>query len=118
VPKDTKGGDYRVPADFDLEAWRLQEPWDYRAHPPLTAVVRFTGPLARGARGLLPGARISPQPDGARLAELQVRNLPGLVRQVLAWGEGAELVAPPEGRAQARAMLERLAGALAREVAP
>lgn len=118
VPKDTKGGDYRVPADFDLEAWRLQEPWDYRAHPPLTAVVRLTGPLARGARGLLPGARIVPQPDGARLAELQVRNLEGLVRQVLAWGDGAELVAPAEGRAQARAMLERLAGALAREVAP
>ena len=47
-----------------------------------------------------------------------MRNLDGLVRQVLAWGEGAELVSPPEARARARAMLDRLGAALAREVAP
>lgn len=118
VPKDTKGGDYRVPAGFELDQWRLQQPWDYRAHPPLEAAVRLTGPLARAARGLLPGARLTLEEGGARLATLQVRNLDGLVRQVLAWGEGAELVAPPEGRARAREALDRLSAALSREVAP
>jgi len=118
VPKDTKGGDYQVPPDFELDQWRLQEPWDYRAHPPLEAVVRFTGALARSAIRLLPGARVALGDDGARLATLSVRNLDGLVRQVLAWGEGAELVAPPEGRERARAMLGQLSAALLKEVAP
>jgi proteasome accessory factor B len=118
VPKDHKGGDYRVPADFELDQWRLQQPWDYRAHEPREAAVRLSGALARMARDLLPGCRVALQDDGSRLATLTVRNLDGLVRQVLAWGEGAELVAPPEGRARARAVLDRLSAALAREVAP
>ncbi len=118
VPKDAKGGDYRVPADFELDQWRLQQPWDYRAHAPLEARVRLTGSLARGARGLLPGAALAQEDGGARLATLSVRNLDGLVRQVLAWGEGAELLSPPEGRAQARAILAALAAAHARPVAP
>lgn len=118
VPKDAKGGDFEVPPGFDLDQWRLQQPWDYRAHEPREAVVRLTGALAKGARGLLPGARLEAAADGARLATLTVRNLDGLVRQVLAWGADAELVAPPEGRALAAAMLGRLSAALAREVAP
>lgn len=118
VPKDTKGGDYLVPPDFELDQWRLQRPWDYRAHPPLDATVRLTGAMARGARGLLPGARVTLQDDGSRLAALPVRNLDGLVRQVLAWGEGVELVSPPEGRERARAILAKLSLALSREVTP
>jgi proteasome accessory factor B len=118
VPKDTKGGDYQVPADFELDQWRLQQPWDYRAHPPLEARLRLTGPLARGARGLLPGASLALQEGGARVATLQVRNLDGLVRQVLAWGDGAELLSPPEGRRRARLILDGLAAAHARAVTP
>jgi hypothetical protein len=37
---------------------------------------------------------------------------------VLAWGEGAELVAPPEGRARAREVLGRVSAALAKGVTP
>jgi proteasome accessory factor B len=44
-----------------------------------------------------------------------VRNLDGLVRQVLAWGEDAELLAPAEGRARAWAILGALAAGPARE---
>jgi proteasome accessory factor B len=117
VPRDTKGGDYRVPPDFDLDDWRLQQPWGYLAHPPLEATVRLRGALARSAARLLPGASLSTGPDGARQAVLQVRNLDGLVRQVLAWGDEAELLAPPEGRARARAILDGLAASLASEVA-
>jgi proteasome accessory factor B len=118
IPRGHKGGDYQVPADFDLERWRLQQPWDYLAHPPVEAVVRLRGGLARAARTLLPCATLSLAEDGSREARLLVRNLEGLVRQVLAWGEEAELVAPPEGRAQARAMLGALAATLEREVTP
>jgi predicted DNA-binding transcriptional regulator YafY len=119
VPKDTKGGDFKVPADFELDQWRLQQPWDYRAHPPVEATVRLTGALARGARGLLPAAvRLSLQDDGSRLALLRVRNLDGLVRQVLAWGDQAELLTPPEGRERALAALRKLSAWLSQEVAP
>jgi len=116
--KGNKGGDYQVPASFDLERWRLQEPWDYLAHPPVEAEVRLRGGLARAARSLLPNATFTLAEDGARVARLTVRNLEGLVRQVLAWGPEAELLSPPEGREQARAMLSTLAEALSREVLP
>jgi proteasome accessory factor B len=117
VPLDARGNDYRVPRDFDLDAWRLQEPWEYLAHPPLEARVRLRGALARSARALLPRATVTAGPDGARLATLTVRHLDGLVRQVLAWGPDAELVAPAEGRARLVAALDRLDAALAAEVA-
>ncbi|MGC4000479.1 MAG: WYL domain-containing protein [Anaeromyxobacter sp.] len=103
---------YRIPEDFDIRRWARQQAWDYQDHPPLEAQVRFRGALARIARTLLPGARLSAEPDGARLARLEVRNLRGLVRQALAWGPNAELVAPAEGRALAREILAGLAAAL------
>jgi predicted DNA-binding transcriptional regulator YafY len=118
VPKDAKGGDYLVPPDFDLDTWRLQQPWDYLAHDPLQAVVRLRGGLARSARGVLPEARWQREPGGEWLVTVTVHNLDGLVRQVLAWGQEAELVAPPEGRARARAILDGLAAGLAREARP
>jgi len=116
VPKDVKGHDFAVPRDFDFDQWKTQRPWDYLAHPPLEAVVRLGGDLAPMARRLLPRAVISVAKDGRREARLQVRNLDGLVRQVLAWGPDAELVAPPEGRQRAHAILDALAGAHASRV--
>jgi predicted DNA-binding transcriptional regulator YafY len=80
-------------------------------------VVRLAGPLAAAAKRLLPRAGVSALPDGRREARLPVRNLDGLVRQVLAWGPGAELVAPEEGRQRARAILEAAAAAHAPGVA-
>jgi proteasome accessory factor B len=108
APADPRRPDYQVPADFDLREWSRQETWDYRVHAPREAAVRFTGSLARIAGQLLPRARMSQAPDGARLARLAVRNLRGLVRQVLAWGPEAELLEPADGRALAREILDGL----------
>ena len=107
APARSKGPDFDVPADFDVRAWSRQEPWDWRFHAPKLAAVRFEGSLARLAPKLLRGARIEAQPDGSRRASLQVRNLEGLVRQVLAWGPEAEVVEPDEARVIAREMLRR-----------
>jgi proteasome accessory factor B len=109
--------DYAIPAGFDIRRWSRQQPWDYEVHPPCAATVRFRGSLARLARQLLPTAKVTTEPDGARLAALEVRNLRGLVRQALAWGLEAELVEPAEGRALARELLAPLAG-LPAEVTP
>jgi proteasome accessory factor B len=118
APVGVRGPDYRVPASFDVRQWSRQEPWDYLAHEPRPAAVRFRGTLAPVARRLLPGARWTAAPDGSLTGRLDVRNLPGLVRQALAWGPEAELLEPAEGRALARGMLEGLTASLAREVAP
>jgi predicted DNA-binding transcriptional regulator YafY len=103
--------DYQLPAGFDIRGWSRQEVWDYDVHPPRHATVRLRGSLARIARQLLPEARLSTEPSGARLARLEVRNLRGLVRQALAWGLEAELVEPAEGRAMAREILARVVAA-------
>lgn len=102
--------DYRVPADFDVRRWSRQQIWDYDVHPPRPAAVRFRGSLARIAKQLLPASRVQTDPEGARVARLEVRNLRGLVRQALAWGPEAEVVEPADGRALAREILAALAG--------
>jgi proteasome accessory factor B len=118
VPRDAKGGDFTVPRDFDFEAWKAQRPWDYLEHAPLEAVVRLGGALGPAARKLLPHARFTTLPDGRREARLQVRHLDGLVRQALAWGPDAELVAPEEGRARACAILDAVAAGLGADGRP
>ena len=109
VAPGARDGGYRVPDSFDIRRWSRQQVWDYEVGPPTPAVVRLQGALARIARQLLPGAAVSTDHAGARVARLEVRNLRGLVRQCLAWGPDAELVAPEEGRALAREILDRLA---------
>jgi proteasome accessory factor B len=104
-------GDYDIPATFDVRRWSRQQIWDYDVHPPTAAAVRFRGSLARIAKQLLPSARVTTDEAGARIARLEVRNLRGLVRQVLAWGPEAEVVEPAEGRAAAREILAAIAGA-------
>lgn len=104
-----KDGGYPIPADFDIRRWSRQQIWDYQVHPPRAAVVRLKGPLARIGKHLLPGAALTTDDAGARVARLEVRNLHGLVRQVLAWGPDAELVEPEDGRASARRILASLA---------
>ncbi|HTO76500.1 MAG TPA: WYL domain-containing protein, partial [Thermoanaerobaculia bacterium] len=64
--------------------------------------------LAPMAARLLRGAKVTAASGGARVAALSVRNLEGLVRQVLAWGPEAEIVEPDEGRVIAREMLRKL----------
>lgn len=102
-------GDYDVTDAFDVRAWSRQQIWDYAVHPPTPAAVRFRGSLARLAKQLLPAADVRTDEAGARVARLEVRNLRGLVRQALAWGPEAEVVAPREARAMALEILEAVA---------
>lgn len=118
APAAGKGPDYRVPPDFDVRAWSRQEPWEYLVHEPRQVAVRFRDSLARIASQLLPGARFSAGPGGSRVARLAVRNLRGLVRQLLAWGPEAELLEPADGRAMAREILAGLRARLGGEGGP
>lgn len=115
APAQARGADFPVPAEFDIRAWSRQETWEYFEHDPRDAAVRFRGSLAALAPKLLPRATLTREPDGTRLARLRVCNLPGLVRQALAWGPEAELLEPAEGRALAREILASLSGRLGTE---
>jgi proteasome accessory factor B len=100
---------YDLPATFDVRDWSRQEIWEYLAHEPREALVRFTGSLAKIAPRLLPRARLATAPDNARLARLVVRNVDGLVRQCLAWGPEAEVLEPADARERAREILAAVA---------
>lgn len=115
APAQPRGPDYTVPPDFDIRAWSRQEIWEYFEHEPREALVRFRGSLAALAQKLLPRASLTREPDGSRLARLEVRNLRGLVRQALAWGPEAELLEPAEGRELARTVLASLSERLGKE---
>ncbi|WP_242333371.1 YafY family protein [Anaeromyxobacter sp. SG66] len=106
-----RAGYVRPPDDFDVRRWSRQEPWDYLAHEPLEAAVRFTGSLAKIAPRLVPSARLSTQADNARVARFVVRDVDGLVRQCLAWGAEAEVLEPARARDRAREMLGAIGGA-------
>jgi predicted DNA-binding transcriptional regulator YafY len=108
APTKAKPPHFTLPASFDVRLWSRQDPWDYLAHEPREAVVRFRGSLAKIAPKLLPGAKFSTAADNSRVAQLVVRNLDGLVRQCLAWGPEAELVEPVDGRERARDILASL----------
>jgi len=108
TPRGAKDSGYEIPARFDIRRWSRQQIWDYEVHPPRAAVIAFRGALARIAKQLVPGARVETDETGARVARLEVRNLRGLVRQALAWGPDAELVAPAEGRAMALEILDSM----------
>lgn len=107
--KRGRKADYDIPESFDIRRWSRQQVWDYDVHPPVAAAVRFRGSLAAIARQLLPGAKVTTDESGARVARVEVRNLRGLVRQALAWGSEAEVIEPAEARATAREILASLA---------
>ncbi len=110
-----KKGDCDIPDAFDIRRWSRQQIWDYEVHAPAVAAVRFRGSLAGVARQLLPGAKVTAEETGARVARVEVRNLRGLVRQALAWGPEAEVLEPAEARAIAREILASLVAAAGRE---
>jgi predicted DNA-binding transcriptional regulator YafY len=118
APATPRGPDYRVPSAFQIRSWSGQEPWNYLAHEARPAAVRFRGSLLPTAKQLLPGASWTKEADGSLTGRLEVRNLPGLVRQALAWGPDAELVEPADGREMALGALTGLLERLDREVAP
>ena len=118
APTTLRGPDYQVPSDFQIRKWSGQEPWNYLAHEARPAAVRFRGSLLPTAKRLLPGATWTKESDGSITGRLEVRNLPGLVRQALAWGPDAELVEPADGREMALGALTGLLERLDREVAP
>jgi proteasome accessory factor B len=104
--------DFEPRADFRLAEIATREYWEFAEHPPITCTVRLDSPVSPEARGSFgPRARLREE-GGATFVELEATNGEALVRHVLALGDRAEILAPPELRDRVRKVLKKLAARL------
>lgn len=89
---------------------RLDEPWAMGAGPAVPVRVLVDAPRAEAARRSAPAAEVEERPDGAVVLTLPVRSVDALRSFVLAYGADAEVLDPPEVRAEVVAWLEAVAG--------
>jgi proteasome accessory factor B len=112
-PAAPRTPDFQPRAGFRLAEHATREPWEYENHEPVACKVRLEPPVApETIASFGPRARVKDEP-GSVLVELEARNAPALVRHVLSL-ERAEIAAPRQLRAEARAALARLSRRLAR----
>jgi len=103
--------DFSAPRGFSLAEHATREDWEYEKHAPVRCKVRLDPAVgAEVVASFGPRARVR-EDGGATLVEVDATNGEGLLRHVLALGDGAELLAPRPLRERAREVL----GALARE---
>jgi proteasome accessory factor B len=99
--------DFTPRRDFRLADHATREPWEYAHHAPLACQVRLEPPVAPEVLSSF-GPRARAREEGAGwLVELEATNSLALVRHVLSL-ERAEITAPRQLRAQARAVLAGL----------
>lgn len=97
-PPEKTDGAYEIPEDFDLERHTGIEPWEVGAGEQMTARIRFDQPLAWWPQQNMTELAANPVDDGAVEVEMPVSNLDALVSWVIGFGEGIEVVSPPEAR--------------------
>lgn len=93
-------GTYEIPADFNVEAHIGLEPWELGAGSQATAKVRFDHSMAWWPRQNMAQLQAEERPDGSLEVEMPVANLNALVSWALGFGDGVEIVEPPEARAE------------------
>ncbi len=104
--------DFTVPADFSLDDFSSKQPWEFDEGEELTATIRFAPRMAWWVeRNYAARYSYTPQPDGAGILELSVRNPEALISWVLSFGEDAEILGAPELRKRMREWLEQAAAA-------
>jgi proteasome accessory factor B len=112
-PAAPRTPDFTPRKDFSLAEIATREPWEYRAHAPVTCRVRLEPPVpAEVVASFGPRARVRDD-GGATIVEVEATNAEGLLRHVLALGDRGELLAPRPLRERAREVL----GSLARRIA-
>jgi proteasome accessory factor B len=100
--------DFEVPADFRLDDYVAQHPWQHRIHAPVEVTLELTGELAPLGRRLFPGAEVETG-DGCSRARLSVTYLDGLLRSALALAPDCHVAGPPDARSRFGEMAQRVA---------
>lgn len=91
---------------FSIESWRLQPPWRYRNHEPVTVVLEVEAERAwliedqLGVSGVIRGDRV--------VVELEVTNGDGLIEWVLRQGPNVQVASPPALRDRVTAKLREV----------
>jgi len=108
-PAAPRTPDFQPRKDFRLADHATREPWEYALRGALACRIRLEPPVApETVASFGPRARVREEERGGVTVELEATNPPALVRHVLSL-ERAEILAPRELRAEARAVLARLA---------
>jgi proteasome accessory factor B len=105
--------DYEVPADFELASFAGREPWELgeKDEPPLVARVRFDFPLSLWAERNRHGTLERRGTDGAQTRTFDVHQVDPFLRWILGMEGGADVLDPPELRAELRRLARDVATA-------
>jgi proteasome accessory factor B len=104
-------GTVEPPADVDPRELLRDDPWRFGDDAPVVAHVLVDGPQAPGVvHQVGEHAVVERRPDGSVVLGLPVTNVGAFRSFVVGLLDGAEVVAPPELRADVTEWLERLAG--------
>ena len=99
---------FAYPEDFDAEAL-LATAFDLTFDDPVTAVIRFSAKDAPYVRERRYGGEVSFEdgPDGSLTMTIETSGREDLLRWILSFGAGAEILGPPELRERTRTELAR-----------
>ncbi len=103
-------GSSGLPDGFDAEGAMPDDPWRLGEGEPVTVEVLVDAPMARLVveRDVDAGAVAERRPDGSVVLRLEATNLGALRSWVLGLGQHAEVLAPPEVRAEMVEWLESM----------
>lgn len=112
-PSAPRTPDFAIRSDFSLSEIAAREPWEYRKHAPQRCKVRLDSPVSEEVLASFGPRKKVRDEEGGVVVEVEATNSEGLLRHVLALGDGAEILAPRALRDRARQVLAELAGRLA-----
>ncbi|MGQ0848795.1 MAG: helix-turn-helix transcriptional regulator [Actinomycetota bacterium] len=101
------GGAFQRPSDFSLAAAMASLPWEAGPEQEVKATVSFRPEIAWWASRQLGAKTSKPSPDGSMVATVEVANREAFLGWVLSFGDGAEVLSPPELR---QALIDRVRG--------
>jgi proteasome accessory factor B len=102
------GPDFDVPSDFRAEDHLEAPPFVGGEGGAVEVRVRFGASAAWWVERGAPWLRMERNPDGSAEADIRVADIEGFVSWCLWYGEGVEVVSPPEVRARMRERLEEI----------
>jgi proteasome accessory factor B len=104
----SKQPDYRVPADFRLDAYLQRDAWELGEgeEQPLEAEVLFHFPASILAERNGSGELVEEHPDGSSVRRFEVQQIDPFLRWVMTQAGEAEITGPPELRGAMREMVE------------
>jgi predicted DNA-binding transcriptional regulator YafY len=102
--------DYEIPAGFDLSNFSGRQPWEFgeAEEQPLTARVRFKFPLSLWAARNQYGAEESRNDRGDVVRRFTVHQTNPFLRWLLGLQDQAEILDPPELRAELRELAQTI----------